>query len=261
MKPPMSLSWPTRRKLVYFVLLVIPSLLFGGYLLWEFRQPPTCFDDTKNQGELGVDCGGPCERVCQAQTQSAGALWARSFAVSGSIYNTLAYIQNPNVNLTAKNIPYEITLYGGPEDERVIAQREGSVTLPPRAVYAVFEPSIDTGGESVSRTGFRFREDPFWERANTDRPVPQITQKTRSRMDTNPRVDVVVRNPSLDRMENIQLVVILYDDQGNAIHTSRTVVAELSAEGRRNAIFTWPDSFERSVAEIEVIPVSYTVVD
>jgi len=256
----MSLSWSTRRKLIYIGLLAVPAVLLGGYLIWQFYQPPGCFDGEQNQDERGIDCGGSCERVCQDLTQSAGARWARSFNVSGSVYNSVAFIENPNVNLRAENVPYEFTVHGGPEG-RIVAQREGAVDIPPRSVFAVFEPSIDTGGTEVRRTTFQFLEAPFWEEENTEEPKPQVAQTRLQKLRTDPRVDVVVRNPSLDTMKEVELVVILFSDDGNAVHTSRTVISEIQSESARNAVFTWPKAFSENVVRATVIPTEYKVVD
>ena len=34
---------------------------------------PTCSDNIRNQGETGVDCGGPCTVKCDNQTCSVGS--------------------------------------------------------------------------------------------------------------------------------------------------------------------------------------------
>ena len=49
---------------------------------------PNCFDDIQNQGELGVDCGGPCD-VCPAKISAKidGVLWESVGQVTTSINN------------------------------------------------------------------------------------------------------------------------------------------------------------------------------
>ncbi len=40
----------------------IDTTKFTGFTLC--KQPPSCFDGIKNQGEIGADCGGPCAQDC-----------------------------------------------------------------------------------------------------------------------------------------------------------------------------------------------------
>lgn len=252
----MALSWSTRRKMVYISILVLPALVFGGYLLWQFYQPPTCYDGVQNQDELGVDCGGSCQAVCQDLAQDASVVWSRSFNVSGPVYNSVAYIENPNVNLVAQEVPYSFKLYDA--ENVLITERQGVITIPPQAVFAVFEPSVETGNRVPVRTTFEFLEEPFWENTSGDRPKPQIQEKTLREQRTTPRLDITVANPSLVSIRDLHLVAILFDTDGNAVHTSRTVIDEVPAESTETTVFTWPRPFSRGVARTEVIPTRYS---
>jgi len=51
----------TTKQLIYGAVYLVIALLviLGVYGIW-FRKMPTCFDNIQNQGETGVDCGGPC---------------------------------------------------------------------------------------------------------------------------------------------------------------------------------------------------------
>ena len=61
------ISWRARHRLitVLSIVAVIAGVFFAGYAL--FRAEPSCSDNLKNQNELGVDCGGGCERVCREE--------------------------------------------------------------------------------------------------------------------------------------------------------------------------------------------------
>lgn len=48
-----------KQIIVALVFLGIFSLIGGGIYL-NYRPAPTCFDGLRNQGEEGIDCGGPC---------------------------------------------------------------------------------------------------------------------------------------------------------------------------------------------------------
>lgn len=44
-----------------FIYLVLGSFIITGCLNPDNEIPPSCFDGELNQGEVGIDCGGPCE--------------------------------------------------------------------------------------------------------------------------------------------------------------------------------------------------------
>ena len=50
-----------KRLVIIFVYLVIISAVGTG-LYFLLRTQPTCGDKIQNQGEEGIDCGGPCGR-------------------------------------------------------------------------------------------------------------------------------------------------------------------------------------------------------
>ncbi len=245
----MYMRWRTRRKLLYTTIVLLPLIVIVGAIYYStFFPEPTCFDGVQNQDERGVDCGGSCERVCQTQTSSATISWDRAFNASDDIYNLVAYIENPNVSLEARNVPYSFKLYD--EDNLLIADRRGQMRIPPQPVTAVFEPGVETDGREVSRTTFQFLESPFWEQASNPDVNFRISNKTLSgATSSSPRLTLDVTNTNLRRFEDIGIVSIVSNQLGEAVQASKTVIEELEAGETASTIFTWRQPFPtRSVA-------------
>ena len=113
------MSWARRRKTIYLGTIAIVFMIIAGWVFVAyFNKPPTCSDNKQNQGELGVDCGGPCLLLCPAQYAPLNVLWSRFSKVSDGDYNVLAYIENPNLNASSYNLNYVFKLY----DSRGILQ-------------------------------------------------------------------------------------------------------------------------------------------
>ena len=85
-------------------------VIWAGYAI--FVHPvASCFDHIQNQGETGVDCGGPCSMVCTGSTQPIAVLGVNAFA-SGAGHDTfLAQIENPNGNFAAQSFAYAFNVY------------------------------------------------------------------------------------------------------------------------------------------------------
>jgi hypothetical protein len=57
------------KKFIYSILTII-VIFFIGFLIFKIVQPkPSCFDNIRNNGETGVDCGGICQS-CEIRTLS-----------------------------------------------------------------------------------------------------------------------------------------------------------------------------------------------
>ena len=126
----MAMSWASKRKLTYAsvaILAVLFLVAVPAFLI--FYKTPTCFDNKKNGGELGVDCGGKCSRLCQSAFLPPKISWgdAKIEKIAGGFYNASSYIINPNINGGAVDVPYKMSLYDA--QGIFIVDRVGMVTL------------------------------------------------------------------------------------------------------------------------------------
>lgn len=103
------------KQLLYgtFYIVVLVGIAWWIYS-WFFAPPPTCTDGRQNQGEQGIDCGGPCANICIPSTVrpiviSQPPVIFRSTPQGISI---LAEIQNPNPAYAAESVPYTFKIYG-----------------------------------------------------------------------------------------------------------------------------------------------------
>jgi len=81
--------------LIYIILLALLSLVVYFFL----KPKPSCLDGKMNQGETGVDCGGPCAE-CQKiiQLKSLVVKTVESIDLGNNHYDLIAKIYNPNNN-------------------------------------------------------------------------------------------------------------------------------------------------------------------
>src|SRR3989344_2789665 len=138
------ISWSTRRKSIYIIGILL-CFLFALLLpiLFVTYKAPSCTDGLKNQGELGVDCGGPCTLLCKANALDIVVHWQRAFKVKNGVYNALAYIENPNLDSGVGKIFYRFKLYDS--DNILIYERQGETFIPPKKIFGIFESNIMTG--------------------------------------------------------------------------------------------------------------------
>lgn len=246
------MSWANRRRFIYtsavaaFLLLVVgvPSFIF-------LYERPTCFDGKQNQDEIGIDCGGGCELICQSDITDLKILWSRHFNVTTGVYNVVAYIENSNFDAIAKNVPYTFKIFD--KENILITERKGRTFISAKGIVPVFESGLIVGERIPARTIFEFRSDPDWERVTheTNFVVQNIDL---SNEDIKPRIDAVLVNNGVDSYSDVPVVVTVFDIEGNAIASSRTVVKFIEGRSSVPLVFTWPNPYGGEVSEIDIIP-------
>lgn len=246
-------SWGTRRRNLIitiflcgvFVLIAITSFNF-------FYKDPNCFDGKQNQGETGIDCGGPCALLCPHETVAPLVKWNRYFEVVPGIYNAVAYIENQNPHAKTENVNYKFTLF---DDKNVIlAENYGSVDLRPAEIIPVIADAMNTGRMIPSRMTFEIDREVVWHRAEQRPRLIRLKNEQLFYDNRAPRVSAELENTSHFPVKNIKLIVILYNNEGNAVGVSRTMVEEILSNQIRNVLFTWPQDFSSTVSRFEIFP-------
>ncbi len=244
--------WAMRRKFIYLsgiaaFFLFVSLLVYVGF----FYQQPTCFDGRDNGDETGIDCGGSCERVCMVAVEPPVVRWARSFRVTEGVYNAVAYVENRNIGVGAKEIPYAFTLF----DDRgeTITTVTGTTTLPPGNVYAIFEDRINVGDRIPTKTTLAFDTNVPWTTMDRGKEQFYVQSKTITRADLRPRLDATIMNTSLDEAKDVEAIATIFDAKGNPLTASRTVVPVFPAEVEQQVTFTWPEPIAKTVRSC-VIP-------
>lgn len=244
-------TWATKRKLGYFFGLIFMLVLFVAVPAFYFLYtPPTCTDGKQNGGERGVDCGGKCARLCPADFTSARVLWSYSMKVVPGVYNTLAYVQNPNQGVEIKSLDYVFKFYDA--EGILIDERRGSSFVPAGQKFVVFEGGIRTGIRIPARTTFEFTGVPAW------RPGNVLTQIRTQNVDLTegnaPKAEVKIQNMAVDKsFSNIDAFIVLYDADDNRVSFSKTVIEQIGVNQSQSLYFTWPEAFLRPVVRTEVI--------
>lgn len=104
----------TIKQLIYgfFYAVIFAGIIFWIYSGW-FKPAPSCFNNVRDTGEEGIDCGGVCAKFCvplNVRPIEAGAQ-PRIFHPTPSSISLMAEIQNPNTDFAAKIFPYKFSLY------------------------------------------------------------------------------------------------------------------------------------------------------
>jgi len=96
--------------LVFFALLTS----IGGAIYFVHRPAATCFDGRKNQGELDVDCGGPCIPCALKNNPPLSISQSPQFIYSANKkkVDIIFKISNTSMSWGVKNFAYKVAVLG-----------------------------------------------------------------------------------------------------------------------------------------------------
>lgn len=251
------MDWAIKRKLMYLGTFLSIIAIIIGFFVYKlfFTIEPTCFDNKKNQDERGVDCGGVCELVCLTDTRPVVPLWTRPFKITGNVYSVLSFIENQNIGSGIKSITYQIQLL----DEQNIPINEpiqGSTFIGPNERTAIFETAINTGDKVPISAFITLQENPIHYKTDPvfNTQSIRVSNEILSDLDTVPKLRVDITNITEKTFINFPVIVILYDEEGNALAVSQTIVDRLGLEETKKLFFSWPEPFSGTPTRREIIP-------
>ncbi len=224
--------WGRHRKaLILSIIGAVFAFLVALTLIATLYHAPSCMDDKQNQGETGVDCGGPCSHLCTAEENKAQVVFVQALTQQAGRTDVIASIANKNSGAAAKNVPFTVTLYGA--DGTVLASKQGTVDLPPAATVPLFIPGLYTGYQAVAHAFLSIDDaSVYWYTYNDTRTIVPTSNAVLTD-GAMPRATATVSNPTAYPILNLPVVITVYDAENNAIAASRTVVDEVPPWGMR----------------------------
>lgn len=245
------MNWSTERKTLSILIVIGVLLLLAVPLAWYFYPRPSCTDGRQNQGERGVDCGGPCATRCAIDITPLNVEWVRPVRVAPGLYSAVAYVTNANTGLDATNVSYVIRLFNTKGSE--IYKRSGNVTIPQNTSLPVFEGNMTVGEEVAVRASLELQSEPLW-RPATARQKLSVRDLTLSQAGDVPRLSAVLVNSGVSPVRGVHAIALLYDESDNLVAASQTYLESIPADQSRPVVFTWREPFDIPVVREEVVP-------
>lgn len=242
------LSWRARRQVIPVGIFALIILALVIYFVFIAIPEATCLDNKKNQGEEGVDCGGPCD-PCLESLPEPIVLWSRFFKLGEGIYEAAALIENLHTVAATDRAFYRIKLYD--QNNILIALVEGETFINPNERFLILEPGLFVGDRTPVRMLVEF-EPIKWRYADYTPPNVVVVSRDFS-LFPQPYLSVTLRNNNLFDAENLQVSTILLDANGNTYAASITVVETISGKAEKTISFSWPSIFTESPETIEIL--------
>ena len=153
--------WAARRRTIILSTILAAFALLVVLPYWFLhRVAPSCDDGKRNQDELGIDCGGACALICPGRAKDITILWSKVFPVRIGVYDVVAYIENPNFDMSAPSLPYVVKLFDA--SGSIIAEESGVTYALPSERFVIFRGHVLTGDKVAVRGGVEISNDYRW---------------------------------------------------------------------------------------------------
>jgi hypothetical protein len=249
------MDWAPRRKFMLTGAVFLAAFLPLSFFIYlgYFHKTPTCFDGELNQDERGVDCGGVCALLCFDESRPLINVYERLFSVGYGTYSALALVENVNQSVFAKNVNYVFKVYD--KDNILLTEVLGSTFVPPNRIFPIYEHSINTGNREAVKVTFETDMSSVeWTKGEYADLDIKVTNVSNVSVDTRQRVSADLLNNEVFAVKDIPVVVVVYDNEGNAREASSSIIEYLSPKDKTTLQFTWNHIFDFSVSKIDVIP-------
>ncbi|MGC8981768.1 MAG: hypothetical protein ACP5JU_02355 [Minisyncoccia bacterium] len=216
--------------IIFFSIFLIFSFLIYNFL---FKPKPSCYDGIKNQGEEGIDCGGPCIPCEVLKLSPLRKSEAKILIYPDNTLDLIASVGNPNDNYGVKKFSYRFLIYGNNDFKQVSGE---SFILPLEKKY-ILETNLKMPGFQIRKVDFEISF-PIenWKKIEENKVKIDLLNYNIYQN----RFECEVVNSSEREYKNIELDFLIVNKDNEIIGALKTYVDSLEPNESKNIVLTLP---------------------
>ena len=208
-------------------------------------------DNKQNQGEFGVDCGGPCGPCELKNPKVITTFWARAVKVRDNLFDAAALIQNQNEVLSSSHVVYEFALF---DEFGLVTRKKGETYLLAQERTPIIEPGIVTTRDP-SRVEFRIVSID-WQVRKDIHPNVFAERREYKVVGAGDKkqgvVDATIFNGTPYDYRSVDVYVLALDKDNNLLGVNRSALENIRAGSHNPLRLIWPQELPGAVASVEV---------
>lgn len=239
------MSWRLKKQLIYgFIFLLIFSIFIGG-LIYVFKPAASCYDNKKNQGEEGIDCGGPC-LPCEITNLNLIIEKPKIIIYPDNTLDLIGKVKNPSDKYGLRNFEYKFILYG----EGIKAEVSGKSSIMPLETKYLIIVNRKVPNFEIKSSELKINFDKKdW--VETERKEIQV--KLLNYLVEQDQFKAEIVNNDNQPYYNLEINFLLLDIFENIIGVLKTSIDYLEPLERKNIILTLPP-ISQEINQVIIIP-------
>ena len=259
----------TQRKLkkLYIVGVVLLLIIIAALILFK-PEERTCFNNVKDIGEEGIDCGGFCEKECPPpdkppKVQDISVKWVRFVEDGENNYDLVAKISNSNEGWGVSSVSYAFNIYD--ENGKIIDLVLGESYVMPRGFlgdnesrYVIennFKTDEDIEKVSLDLYDFNWREvKNLRELPELDVEIIRIINKDHGFVENGKEFYYafgVTENISKYSFFKVDINIVIFDNYGELIAAGKTDQWTLESGNGWEFRIDWTPPFSEEIGMVD----------
>ncbi len=229
------------KRIIIISVYLLAIVIFALVIYFIFKPDPSCSDGIKNQGETGIDCGGPCGACQQKITHQKLEVKSIELASDGQGGNDiLIKVYNPSEEYGARSFQFIIA-----DDQGNKSQSYQDFILPKEEKYIIITGYALNKGATNIQVGID-NENIDWRRAINYRDPKLIIYNDRYELSTTggnyAKIIGLLVNKSAVDYETVKVKGILRDQDGKFLGGSYHIINTLPANSKREFLIQFPNN-------------------
>ncbi len=236
-------------KIAFVYLLILAAIVGGIYLLIKSKLP-SCYDGIQNQGEAGIDCGGPCS-LCPWQVQKdLEVIFTKTVKTQDNYSDLIAKIRNPNREFGAELFSYVFYLYDS--SGNLIISKQGTSYILPQETKYIIEQKVLVQSR-IYNIEFRVTDIPWQELVDYEEPELLIRNLEFKQLDNTSRLSGTLENRSNYDFDRIDICSVLFDVGSNIKGVGKTEIRTVLSKESRYFEINWFFLIDVQIENMDVV--------
>lgn len=230
-------------------IVIILVVVWGVYAVF-LKSAPTCFDKIQNQGETGVDCGGPCVS-CEINHLEKIRVKSTNLFKSEDGIGVVVSIQNPNVNWGANNFNYNIKIKNGLGE--IVDEINGKTFIYAGEFKYLIIPVTDVKSSDAVSVVFSI-SNITWKNKKDFKKPDLVILDTRITKDEGDYLKVSGKIENRDEQDysSVYVSAILYSYSGNLLAASKTKINLIKKFNSTSFSIIFPKNLELYAVNVDL---------
>jgi hypothetical protein len=229
--------------------------IFFIFIFWLLLKgpTPTCFDNKKNQGEIDIDCGGPCKACIKSLAQSINIIETGFVNTVYGRADLYALVENPNQNFGVALLPYKFSVYDATGN--LVVEKFGKTFILPQQKRYIIEQAVPL--KAPANEVKLIIDEPTWTEL-TNYETPNIGIKNRVYRQSHPdeggfmTLEGLIVNASSYDFDKVEVLAILRDQNQSVVAVGRSIHNTIRSGDERIFRIVWPsENLALSNASVE----------
>lgn len=221
-------------------LIVFAALIYGVYVLLIYARPASCFDNRQNQGEKGIDCGGPCEPCGLRLVQEIATSTPQILEIDKNRVSILTEIKNFNQNFGAEQFSYAINFYDF--SGKQIKAISGRSFVYAGEIKNIIEPLVEIPFSAIARSEILVNDVSWVSSEEFIKPETEVREIKIEELSGAVVVRGLLVNNGAIRLKQIGISAFIFNKSGLRMGISKTALQDIDAFGQRVFSITIPVS-------------------